>query len=284
MISAEEIAADAQRVAAVALAEDGARDITSLVAVEPGQSAHARVMARGPLVLAGLAYADALIAAAGLLPAAWQVPDGATVDAGTVLCEPHGSLAALLRVERPMLNVLQRACGIATLTARFVDAVASTRCRVLHTRKTTPGLRLLEIGAVLTGGGRMHRRELAHAVLVKDNHWAAMARNGRSLADALAAAKAAGATELGVEVETVEQLDEACRAGATRLLIDNQAPDVVREWTGRARRLAPGIVIEASGGITLDNARDYAQAGVDCISVGALTMMPARVDLSMEVE
>jgi nicotinate-nucleotide pyrophosphorylase (carboxylating) len=284
VVSAEEVAEDAQRIAALALAEDGARDITSLVTIVPGQQGRARIEARAPLVLAGAAYADALITTADLVPAEWQAPEGAAVDAGAVICELHGSLGELLRVERPLLNVLQRACGIATLTARFVEVVSPTRCQVLHTRKTTPGLRVMEIAAVLAGGGKMHRRDLAHAVLVKDNHWAAMARSGRSLADALRAGTAAGARELGVEVETPDQVTEACLAGATRLLIDNQTPTVVREWVARARQLAPVTVIEASGGITLDNALDYALAGVDCISVGALTQTPAKVDLSLEME
>ncbi|MGH7582958.1 MAG: carboxylating nicotinate-nucleotide diphosphorylase [Gemmatimonadales bacterium] len=283
MVSAEEIAADAQRLAALALAEDGARDLTSLVTVVPDQRGRARIVARSAVVASGIVYADALLFAAELPTAEWRTGDGDHVEAGGTICHLHGPLAGLFRAERPMLNMLQRACGVATLTSRFVDAIAPARCVVLHTRKTTPGLRILEIAAVLDGGGKMHRRDLAGALLVKDNHWAAMQTSGRTLAEALEAARRAGARMLGVEVETSDELDTACAAGATRLLIDNQTPDIVREWSARARQLSPGIEIEASGGITLDNAREYAMAGADFISVGALTGSPPRVDLSMEV-
>jgi len=195
----------------------------------------------------------------------------------------RGPLARVLRAERPMLNLLQRASGIASATRAYVDAVAGTSCRILHTRKTAPGLRALDIAAVLAGGGSRHRADLAHEVMVKDNHWEALRAGGRTLADALAQARERGVTSLQVEVESPTQVEEACAAGATRLLVDNQTPDTLRRWAERARALRPGIEIEATGGITLENVRAYAEAGADFVSVGALTHTVVAADLALEV-
>jgi nicotinate-nucleotide pyrophosphorylase (carboxylating) len=195
----------------------------------------------------------------------------------------RGTLAHVLRAERPMLNLLQRASGIATATRAYVDAVAGTSCRILHTRKTAPGLRALDIAAVLAGGGAAHRADLGHAVMVKDNHWRAIARGGGTLAAALDDARRRGVTALYVEVESLDQLEQACAAGATRLLVDNQTPAAVAEWGRRARELRPGIEIEATGGITLENVRAYAEAGADFVSVGALTHSVRAADLAIEV-
>jgi nicotinate-nucleotide pyrophosphorylase (carboxylating) len=182
-----------------------------------------------------------------------------------------------------MLNLLQRACGIATATRAYVDAVAGTHCKILHTRKTAPGLRALDLAAVLAGGGTAHRADLSHAVMVKDNHWQALKREGNTLAGALAEARRRGVTALYVEVESAEQLEQACAAGATRLLVDNQTPETVAAWARLARGLSPGIEIEATGGITLDNVRAYAEAGADYVSIGALTHSVRAADLGIEV-
>jgi nicotinate-nucleotide pyrophosphorylase (carboxylating) len=182
-----------------------------------------------------------------------------------------------------MLNLLQRACGIATLTRRYVEAVRHTGCRILHTRKTAPGLRLLDVSAVLAGGGALHRLGLSHTVMVKDNHWQALRSSGRTLAEALATARELGVRGLQVEVETREQVEEATAAGATRLLVDNQAPATVREWIGLARQLSPSIEMEATGGITLANVATYAEAGADFVSIGALTHSVTAADISLEV-
>jgi nicotinate-nucleotide pyrophosphorylase (carboxylating) len=195
----------------------------------------------------------------------------------------HGELARILRAERPMLNLLQRASGIATATRAYVDAVANTGCRILHTRKTAPGLRALDIAAVLAGGGERHRADLSHEVMVKDNHWQAAVRSGRTLADALDDARRRGLSALYVEVESQEQLEQACAAGATRLLVDNQPPATVRSWGLRARAMREGIEIEATGGITLANVRAYAEAGADFVSIGALTHSVRAADLAIEV-
>jgi nicotinate-nucleotide pyrophosphorylase (carboxylating) len=180
-----------------------------------------------------------------------------------------------------MLNLLQRACGIATATRAYVDAVRGTGCRILHTRKTAPGLRALDVAAVIAGGGERHRVDLAHEIMVKDNHWQALGLDG--LEHALAQARSGGVAALYVEVESMEQLELACAAGATRLLIDNQSPATLREWARRARALAPGIEIEATGRVTLENARAYAEAGADFISIGALTHSVRAVDIALEV-
>ena len=183
-----------------------------------------------------------------------------------------------------MLNLLQRASGIATTTRAYVDAVRGTRCRILHTRKTAPGLRALDVDAVLAGGGFPHRLDLAQQVMVKDNHWQALGRAGSSLQQALAEARKRGITALHVEVESVAQLEEACAAGATRLLVDNQSPDTLRAWARLARQRSPGIEIEATGGITLANVREYADAGADFISIGALTHSVQAADIAIEVK
>jgi len=267
----------------MALTEDGRQDVTSRITIGEAQPGRGVLEAREPMVVAGLAYADAVIAAVGLTPIVWQVTEGQQVGRPQAIGVCAGSLRGLLRAERPLLNLLQRASGIATMTARCVEAVAGTGCRILHTRKTTPGLRAFEVRAVLSGGGALHRLDLATAVMVKDNHWQGLAASGRSLAEALQAARAFGVAQLEVEVESVAQLEEACRAGATRLLIDNQAPETVAAWVTIARRLRPTIELEATGGITLDTMAVYARTGVDFISTGMLTHSVRSADLGMEV-
>jgi nicotinate-nucleotide pyrophosphorylase (carboxylating) len=235
-------------------------------------------------VLAGTPYADAVLAACGLPGAAWQFRDGDRMLAGAVAGTLRGSMREMLLAERTLLNFLQRACGIATMTRRYVDAVAHTGARILHTRKTAPGLRLFDVAAVRAGGGGVHRLDLARTVMVKDNHWRVLAQGGRTLADALAQARELGVLELYVEVESLAQVDEACEAGATRLLVDNQSPATVANWGARARGRRPGIEIEATGGITLENVARYAQAAADFISIGALTHSVVAADISLELQ
>jgi len=276
------VSGEAERIAALALAEDGTTDITSAVTVPPERSAEGRLEFRSGGVLAGTAFADA-VAALCDCRIEWRARDGQTIEPGTVVGLVRGPLASVLRAERPMLNLLQRACGIATTTRAYVDAVAGTGCRILHTRKTAPGLRSLDIAAVLAGGGIRHRADLSHEVMVKDNHWRALRRSGQTLAQALEEARRKGITALQVEVESEDQLEEACAAGATRLLIDNQSPATLSTWTARARQLRPAIEVEATGGITLANVRSYAEAGSDFISIGALTHSARAADLAVEV-
>lgn len=274
-----DLSADVERVARAALEEDGPRDLTTLVTVPRTTLGSAAVELREPGVVAGLRYAETLARLAGC-GVTWDVTEGSEVAPrriGTV----EGTLAGLLRAERPFLNLLQRAAGIATATRACVRAVAGTPCRILHTRKTAPGLRLFDAAAVVVGGGRVHRLSLASTVLVKDNHWRALLEGGGTLREALARARRKGALECQVEVESEEQVEEACAAGADRLLIDNRTAEVVRAWAERARRLRPGIRIEASGGITLANIRAYAEAGVDFISLGAITHSVRALDVAL---
>jgi nicotinate-nucleotide pyrophosphorylase (carboxylating) len=272
-----------ERVAAAALAEDGRLDITSALTVSPGIRAGGVIEYRKGGVLSGIAYADAVAGLCGCR-IEWTAGEGDTVHPGVAVGVARGELGDVLRAERPLLNFLQRASGIATTTRAFADAVQGTRCRILHTRKTAPGLRSLDIAAVLAGGGHAHRADLSHEVMIKDNHWRALASGGTGLDQALAQARKRGITALYVEVESVEQLELACSAGATRLVVDNQRPETVRAWGHLARERLPGIEIEATGGISMANVRAYAEAGADFISIGALTHSVTAADIAIEVK
>jgi nicotinate-nucleotide pyrophosphorylase (carboxylating) len=278
------VAEDADDVARFSLAEDGPEDVTSEFTVPEALHGRGRIEFRSAGVLAGLAYAEAVARQAGFGPVAWAAAEGDRIPGPAVVGTVEGSLRAVLLGERTLLNLLQRASGIATATRAYVDAVAHTRCRVLHTRKTAPGLRLFDAAAVVAGGGHLHRLDLARQVMVKDNHWRALRQAGGSLAEALRLATSWDVTALYVEVESEAQLREACAAGATRLLVDNQSPAIVREWGALARSLRPGIEIEATGGITLENVAAYAEAGADCVSIGALTHSVKAADVALEVE
>ncbi len=275
------LAPDAARLARLALDEDGVIDLTTELVADGRTLGAATDTARSSTVLAGTAYADAIATLAGCRAVDWLAAEGDRVERGAAVGSLEGPRAGVLRAERPLLNVLQRACGIAAQTRSVVDALAGTPCVVLHTRKTAPGLRGLDVRAVLAGGGALHRAGLDREVMVKDNHWAAMARTGQSLADVLAAARARGAERLHVEVESQEQVVIACEAGATRLLIDNQRPQEFAALAARARRLVSDIELEATGGITASNARAYADSGADYVSIGALTHSVVAADISL---
>lgn len=277
-----DLASDADRLAELALAEDGPRDVTTELAADPAAPARGVIEYRSGGVLAGVPYAEAVATRSGCR-VEWAAPEGGVLPPMSSAGVLHGSFGGVLRAERPLLNMLQRGSGIANATRAFVGAVAGTPCRVLHTRKTAPGLRRFDVAAVLAGGGGRHRLDLAHEVMIKDNHWQALQRRGVTLATVLEQARARGITACQVEVESEEQLDTACAAGATRLLIDNQTPETVRRWAAAARRRRPGIEIEATGGITLGNARAYAEAGADFISIGALTHSAQAADLGLEI-
>jgi nicotinate-nucleotide pyrophosphorylase (carboxylating) len=273
---------DAERIAAAALAEDGEIDLTTALTVPSDIKADGIIEYRSGGVLSGTGCADAVARACGFT-IGWKTLEGATAPAGSVVGVIRGELRSILRAERPLLNLLQRASGIATATRAFVKAVEGTGSRILHTRKTAPGLRALDVAAVLAGGGQRHRIGLGREIMVKDNHWQALASEGYQLGEALEKARERGITELYVEIESVKQLEIACAAGATRLLVDNQPPETVRAWGELARKRSPAIEIEATGGITLDNVRAYAEAGADFISIGALTHSVRAADLALEV-
>lgn len=282
-MSASSSRREIQRIAAAALAEDGRLDITSALTVPPRTQAAAVIEYRSGGVVSGIPYAEEVARSCGC-KVEWSSREADSVYAGAALGVLRGDLADILRAERPMLNLLQRACGIATLTRAYVDAVQGTRARILHTRKTAPGLRALDIAAVLAGGGQAHRADLSHQVMVKDNHWRSLARKGTGLDGALAEARKRGVTALYVEVESLEQLELACSAGATRLVVDNQPPETVRAWSQAARKRVPGVEIEATGGISLSNVRAYAEAGADFISIGALTHSVTAADIAVEIK
>ena len=207
-----------------------------------------------------------------------EATEGEWREAGPV-ATVEGAAASILTAERVALNFLGRLSGVATLTARFVQAVEGTGARILDTRKTTPGLRELEKRAVLHGGGESHRAGLYDAILVKENH-AALA-GGVGEAARLALAGAPEGVEVEVECADLGELEQALGAGVKRILLDNMGPDELRQAVGLA---AGRAMLEASGGITLDNVRAVAQAGVDFISVGSLTHSAPALDLSLMLE
>ena len=260
-----------------ALEEDvGGGDLTAQLIPEDA-AGHARVLTREDAVLCGTAWFEACFRA--LDPAvqiAWHAGDGDRIHAGKAVCELSGSARALLTAERPALNFLQTLSAVATETRRYVDAIAGTRAKIHDTRKTLPGLRLALKYAVKCGGGENQRIGLYDGILIKENHIAAAG----GIAPALAAAfRLAGAgVSVQIEVETLDQLEEALQAGATLILLDNFDLEGMRE----AVRLAAGrAALEASGGVTLDSVRAIAETGVDRISVGGLTKSVRAVDLSM---
>jgi nicotinate-nucleotide pyrophosphorylase (carboxylating) len=277
-----DLLADADRLARIALAEDGATDVTTAVTVAADTRAQGTIESRTDAVFAGRAYAEAVARGCGCA-LEWRVAEGEAVMRGVVLGFVAGPLDGVLRAERPLLNLLQRACGIATATRAFVAALQGTSCRVLHTRKTAPGLRGLDVRSVLAGGGGLHRVDLARTVMVKDNHWRALRARGTSLESALDAARSRGVAECQVEVESLAEVEQACAARATRILVDNQSPETLRSWAQVARRLRPGIEVEATGGITLANVRAYAEAGADFVSIGALTHSVQAADIALDV-
>lgn len=268
-----------------ALAEDiGPGDVTSLAVVPPGARVIALVRAREPLVVAGLAFAEAAFRLRSRSARVARLArDGQRVKAGEPLLRVHGPARAILSAERVALNFLQRLSGIATLTARFVAAVRGTRARILDTRKTTPGWRRFEKYAVRCGGGHNHRFGLFDMVLIKDNHRVALrgARPNPIAAAVRAARKRFPHLRVEVEADTLAQVRQALAAGADVILLDNMTPRQLRE----AVRLASGRAqTEASGGVTLRNVRAIARAGVDFISVGALTHSARAVDIGLDFQ
>lgn len=263
-----------------ALAEDvGTGDVTTNAIVPPDARGQALIVARKPLVACGLAIAEAVFAAVdGELAVDRLWSEGEAREGDLPLLRITGSLRSILIAERTALNFLSRLCGVATFARRFVHAVEGTGCRVVDTRKTLPGWRVLDKYAVAVGGAESHRMGLYDAVLVKDNHIAAAG----GVAAALAAVRANAPAHLRVqvEVESAEQAEEALAAGAEWLLLDNRSVDELREL---ARRFGDRALLEASGGVTLESVRAVAQTGVARISIGALTHSAPGADLALDV-
>ena len=268
----------------LALAEDLlGGDVTTSATVPANAQARATLLAKAPGVISGLDVAREVFAQVD--PSLEFVPlvaDGDTVPAMTPIAQVSGHARSILAGERLVLNLLQRLSGVATVTARYVAEVAGTSARVVDTRKTTPGLRVLEKAAVRDGGGHNHRFGLGDGVLIKDNHLAAVGGPHR-VRDAVQDARAAAPHTLRIEVEvtTLPELLEALEAGADIVMLDNMRVPEMRE----AVRLTHGrALLEASGGVTLATIREIAQTGVDLISVGALTHSAPALDISLDFD
>jgi len=273
------VAADTlERIAFAALAEDvGEGDVTTEATVGEDAVGTAELLLREPGVVCGLAVAEAVFRALDPeLRFEWLVDEGTSVAGGTAVARVTGPERAILTGERTALNFLARLSGIATITRRYVDAVAGTGAAILDTRKTTPGLRALEKHAVVTGGGRNHRFGLDDGVLVKDNHL----RAAGSVATAVERLRATTPLPVEVECDTLEQVSEALAAEADAILLDNMSLSELRAAVELARGRAR---LEASGGVTLENVRAIAETGVDEISVGALTHSARSLDVSLEL-
>lgn len=268
------------------LAEDiGAGDLTTEATVPATLRARGEVVAKAPLVLAGIELFAEVFRLLDRTAAAEVVShDGDELSPGLIPANVSASARALLTGERVALNLLQRLSGVATLTRRFVRAVEGTGAEILDTRKTTPGLRVLEKYAVRVGGGRNHRKDLGEAILIKENH----IRLAGGVSKALKAAETGrrSAAWIEIEVTNLEELREALTHNPDVILLDNMDPRVVRQAVEEVRRQQSSKIIrtEASGGITLANVREFAEAGVNWISVGALTHSAPAVDLSFEID
>lgn len=278
-------AAACRRLVELALAEDlgTAGDRTSLALIPADKRSTAAFVARGTGVVAGLPAAALVCAAVDpSLTFTPSISDGTTLSRGVVLATVTGPLRAVLAAERTALNFLQRLSGVATLTRKYVEAVAGTKAAVLDTRKTTPGWRLLEKYAVRMGGGTNHRLGLYDGVLIKDNHLAGLGGDVRRAVELARAAPGNTGLAVEVEVDTLDQLEPALAARADIVLLDNMTPDQMRAAVARRDAVSPGTRLEASGGITLATIAGVAATGVDRISVGALTHSATALDIGLD--
>ena len=275
-----------------ALLEDRAtRDATTYACIDPNQRASATILAKQDCVLSGLGSISRILDVFATLDGAvtshpevtshTEIFDGVRLRKGQSIAVIVHNARVVLSCERVILNIMQRMSGIATLTRSYVDAVAGTGTTILDTRKTAPGLRVLDKYAVRCGGGTNHRLDLSDGVLIKNNHIALAGGAAAALERALRNRR--GPQTVEIEVRSLEEFDLALEHGAEAVLLDNMTPDQVRQAVERVRKLDRRVPLEASGGITLDNVRAYAEAGVSFISVGALTHSAPAVDLSMRL-
>jgi nicotinate-nucleotide pyrophosphorylase (carboxylating) len=263
-----------------ALEEDiGAGDLTTDLIVDPGLKGTASVLAREDLVLAGITvFSRTFEILSTEMRFVYSFKDGQTVPTGGEICRVSGPVATILKGERTALNFLQRMCGIATLTRKFVEKCGSVKTRIIDTRRTAPGLRMLDKYAVKMGGGFNHRFGLYDGILIKDNHIAAAG----SITEAVTRAKlnAPHTLNVEVEVEDLAGLEKAIAAGADAVLLDNMSSALMRKAVEIARRR---VLLEASGGVHLGNVREIAETGVDLISIGALTHSPRAMDIEIRM-
>ncbi|HWR34274.1 MAG TPA: carboxylating nicotinate-nucleotide diphosphorylase [Clostridia bacterium] len=275
-----------------ALQEDRAtRDATTYACIDPQQRATATIIAKQDCVLSGIAAVARIFEVFALLDGTVvshpevtthpEIFDSVRLHAGQPVAVVRHNARVILSCERVILNLLQRMSGIATVTRRYVDAVAGTRTRILDTRKTVPGLRLLDKYAVRCGGGQNHRLDLSDGILIKNNH-IDLAGGIRTVLER-ALRNRRGEQPIELEVRSLDELEQALEFGTEAVLLDNMTPETVAAAVERVSRHTRRIPLEASGGITLENVRAYAETGVDYISVGALTHSPKAVDLSMRI-
>ena len=269
----------------LALEEDtGQGDITSEALIPSGLTGKASLLVKGKGVLAGIEVAGRVFLRIDpSLEIGVLIKDGTAIKPGDKIATVSGSVSGILKAERTALNFLQRLSGIASLTAQYAAAVEGLPARVVDTRKTTPGMRMLEKYAVRMGGGQNHRLHLGDAVLIKDNHIAALRATGMNLKDIVAKARQNAPAGITVEVE-VTNADEAAKAqkaGADIIMLDNMSIDEMKRV---ADRISGQVKLEASGGVTLENVREVAMTGVDIISIGALTHSFRALDISLEME
>ena len=275
-----------------ALREDSAtRDATTYATIDAGQRASATVIAKQDCVLAGLgcvarifdvfAALDGTVVSHAEVTTHPEIFDGVRLHRGQQVAVVRHNARVILSCERVLLNVLQRMSGIATLTKKYVDAVAGTRTRILDTRKTVAGMRSLDKYAVRCGGGLNHRLDLSDGVLIKNNHIALA--GGITAVLERAHHNRRGEQPIEIEVRTVAELEDALAGGAEAILLDNMSVEAVKQCVERAHAHTRRVPLECSGGINLENVRAYAETGVDYISVGALTHSPSAVDMSLRV-
>jgi nicotinate-nucleotide pyrophosphorylase (carboxylating) len=275
-----------------ALLEDKATsDTTTRACIDPQQRATATILARQDCVLSGLGAVSAILAIYERLDANvighsevvshGEIFDGVRLHKGQTIAVVRHNARVLLSCERVILNVMQRLSGVATLTRQFVDAVQGTKAHILDTRKTVPGLRVLDKYAVRCGGGQNHRLDLSDSVLIKNNHISLAGGVGPALRNAIQNRR--GEQPIEIEVRTLGELEEALSNGAEAVLLDNMNVEDVRRSMERVAMHSRRVPIEVSGGIRLENVRSYADTGADYISVGALTHSARAVDLSMRI-
>src|SRR5215469_11296808 len=275
-----------------ALAEDKvANDITTALTIDPKMRASGTILAKQSCVVSGLGCIPVFLDIFGKMSSSPvgrfevvshpEIFDGVKVRAGQPLAVIRHNAAALLSTERVILNLMQRMCGIATLTNEFVTALAKTKTKVLDTRKTIPGLRALDKYAVSCGGGVNHRLDLQDGILIKNNHISLGGGLPTVLEKALKGRKTGQVVQ--VEVRNQAELEQAISGGADSILLDNMTPSDVKKAVKQIRSALPGVPIEASGSMNLKTVRKYAMAGVDFVSVGALTHSATAVDLSMRI-
>jgi nicotinate-nucleotide pyrophosphorylase (carboxylating) len=272
-----------EQIVNTALSEDlVSGDLTTKALISPDLQGRASILVKADGVSAGIEVAQAVFQ--HIDPALRMevlIQEGARVRSGDIVATVTGKVASILQAERTALNFLCHLSGIATETARYVEAVSGLKVQITDTRKTTPGMRMLEKYAVRMGGGRSHRLHLGDWVLIKDNHWAALRSLGIGVKEAIELVRQNSSLKVEIEVGNIGEAVEALDAGADIVMLDNMAVGEMKKVVELARGRT---LIEASGGITLDNVRQIAEAGVDLISIGAITHSAKALDLSLELE